>query len=139
MMAPQTITEDHRSGGIFSKLFPRKSGAEERRDTQQWEKIRGNKGNVDLLGRGCLPRVAQVTRKNTIRRNFRKYTVAFADIVKCCSSDIQRVLMLFLQNHNAARLVERQRPEQNGVHDAEDRGVGPDSERQSEDGHSREA
>ena len=43
------------------------------------------------------------------------------------------------QQHEPVRLAERQRPQQHGVDDGEDRGVGADAEGQGEHGHGREA
>ncbi len=44
---------------------------------------------------------------------------------------------LLRQLDDAIRFVVRQRPEQHAVHDTEDCGIGPDTDRERDDGHQR--
>ena len=129
MMLPQSIAEKHCAGGVLVKLVCGESRPEEWGHGQQREEILGNECSVDLLRRRCLPRVAQVLRKNTISGDLGKHAIALSHIAKCCPGDIHRALMDLLQTHDLAGLMQGQRVEQDRIYHAEYRGVRPNSKR----------
>ena len=65
--------------------------------------------------------------------------IALVYIAECRSGNIHRPLVVFLQPHDLAGLMQRKRIEEDGVRDAEYRRVRPNSNGHGDHRHGREA
>ena len=115
----------------------REESSDERLDSQQVEPVRAHANALHSLGVGVVA--------NEIRR--RAFDHGEADELRRARSIVDEVhrrarvavsLLRVHDAHEAIGLRKRQRLEQHAVHDAEDRGVGADAERERDDRGERE-
>ena len=132
---PEAAREDHYGRTRGSILFVRDASSGRHRHAEHVKEAAGDTHAGQLLGRRSAAR--EIERVVAVRRHAREHAAPRGEILIRRERD-RRVAHVALrirmrERHDAVRVAERQRPQQDGVDDAEDGGGGADADRDHRD------
>ena len=139
---PESAAQDDDRRGARAFVVRGERAAENRRQPEDGEQIRRRADRADVLGLSAAREVVflqAVVERHVLERAAALFPVDVGgrrDRAVTVEADRGR---LFPEKHEPIGFRERQRPQQHGAHDAEDRGVRADAEREDQHGDDGEA
>jgi len=126
---PQAVAQDHHRLGSLLFFLGHKLAAPNRFHAQRMQKVGGNCAAADVLR---FVDAGEIKVPGLKCRHLRENVVqpSPVEVVGVGNGDVRLPWVCLTQHHQPARIAERQRLEQHGVHHTKDCGIGPDAERQ---------